>query len=355
MDRGHRLDPQFIKTIDCFCVPQQSYECRPIVVNLNMKFKKKPLQISILSSTDEEIRYHGSSGGVVTAIAKYLFGKKLVSSAIAYKFGGPNLFVPYLAFGIEDYSQTGSIYHEVELFGFIRENLDRIKSPVFVTCLPCQAKSIKIVLEKNGIEAFVVALVCSEQLTKDATYDFLKRNKIRIEDIEFFRYRGNGWPSGMTVFMKNDKSYFFDNLSSEWPYFFHSTIYNLKKCFCCLDTFGYEADLSVADPWLKRYKNNEKIGCSIVSIYSEEAKNIIKQMLKDGFLNLHEEIDYEELKNSQRGTIRKKDIYIKNKKAVHFLVALYRNRIYKIFFMKFPKLHCKLHNILLSLIVRVLG
>ena len=314
-----------------------------------------PLQVSILSSSDDDIRYRGSSGGVVTTTAKFLFEKKFIHSAIAYRFEGANLFAPYLAYDFENYTQTGSIYHEVELFNFIRKNFDRIKSPVLVTCLPCQAKGVKILLENKEIEAFVVALVCSGQLTKDATYDFLRRNNLRIEDVDSFRYRGNGWPSGMTVCMNDGKRYFFDNLTSEWLFFFHSTIYNLQRCFSCTDTFGCEADISIADPWLKRYKSNEKIGCSIVSVYSEKGRSLIERMLEDELLHVHETIDFEELKNPQRGTIEKKKLYIRNRKLIHSLVSLYRSRPYKYFFMKFPKLHLKLHRILLSIIVRIFG
>ena len=88
---------------------------------------------NILSSADQPERYNGSSGGVVTTIAKYLFREGKIKSAVCYEFSGKSLFEPRIAHSEGDYHQTGSIYHHVPLIQFLRSNLESIQSPVFVT------------------------------------------------------------------------------------------------------------------------------------------------------------------------------------------------------------------------------
>lgn len=309
--------------------------------------------MSIASSADPNVRYTGSSGGVVTELIKYLFGKDRISSVISYKFQGEDLFVPYVAYSYNEYNQAGSIYHEVDLFPFIKRNITKLKSPVLVTCLPCQTRGLRALLDKHGIAYFIIALVCSGQLTKEATYDFLKRNKIAIGDVKSLRYRGYGWPSGMNIETKKGEHYYFDNLDSDWRYFFHSTIYNANKCFSCKDTFGVNADISVADPWFKRYKETEKTGCSIVAVYSEPAAELVQQMINDKMLVVHEEISAEEYEKSQRGTLEKKQRYIEHPRLIRVLVKIYRSWWYRRLFLRFPGVHYKIHNILFSKLAKI--
>lgn len=312
-----------------------------------------PVFVAIASSTEHNVRYSGSSGGVVTEIIKYFFKTTRIASTISYKFSGKYLFVPYIAYNYEEYNQTGSIYHNIDIFSFLKSNIENIKSPVLVTCLPCQARGVRSILSTNNIDCYVIALVCSGQLTKDATYDFLKRNRISIHDIVSFRYRGYGWPSGITIRTKDGNTYFFDNLKSDWLYFFHSTIYNPNKCFSCSDTFGIHADVSIADPWIKRYKESETIGCSVIAIYDKEVHEIFKHMVNDASVLIHEEISIEEFHNTQRDTVIKKQRYIKNKKLIHFLRSIYKTWIYKRFFLFFPKVHGKIHNAIFSRLSKI--
>jgi len=241
----------------------------------NPKFNFQP---RILYSSEDDIRYKGSSGGVITQITQYLFQNKVIHSSIGFKFNGTELFVPFIIYDFKEYIQTGSIYHEVEIYKYLKENLDKIKPPIIITCLPCQIVPIKRLLNKNNIESYIVSLVCSSQLNKEATYYFLEKNNIDINQVESFRYRGNGWPSGIQV--KTDKKeYFFHNNTSKWIDIFHSQVFTIKKCFSCHDTFGLKADLSIADPWLERYVNNDQIGSSIVIAHTKKGEDLVTQML----------------------------------------------------------------------------
>lgn len=306
----------------------------------NPKFNFQP---RVLISNNQEIRYKGSSGGIITHLTKWLFETNKINSAINFKFTGIKLFEPYLINSFDEYSQTGSIYHEINIYRFLDENIKIIKSPIMVTCLPCQITSIKRLLNKNKIESVIVSLVCSTQLDKEATYYFLKKNHIDIEKVKEFRYRGNGWPSGIQV-KTDEKEYFFHNNKSKWVNIFHSQIFNLERCLSCSDTFGLKADISIADPWLKRYVANETIGSSIVISHTEQGENIIKSMINDDIVSLLEVLSDKEVLLSQKATLIKKVVLKKHRKIFRLIRKVIQKQVYKNIFYILSRIHLGILN-----------
>jgi coenzyme F420-reducing hydrogenase beta subunit len=193
-------------------------------------------------------------------------------------------------------------------------------------------------LVNNGIENIIVSLICSNQLEKEATYYFLEKNNIDVNKITDFRYRGNGWPSGIQI-KTDEKEYFFHNNTSKWIDVFHSQIFNLNRCLSCKDTFGLSADFSIADPWLKRYVENDKIGSSIVISHTNKAEVVISNMIEEKALDVIELLTEEEVIVSQKGTVQKKYILIKYKKFFKLLIKLFRTNIYKQCFFKVSRYH----------------
>jgi len=294
--------------------------------------------VYITYSKDCDTRLLGTSGGFITELNRFLFEENKIKSSIAYFFSGKELFKPLIIYKSQDIVQAGSIYHEVDLLNFLKSNIDKIKSPIFITCLPCQCNPIEILMKSHNIEYVLVSLICSQQCEKNATYDFLKRQRIDINNVMDLRYRGNGWPSGMQVIEKDGEKHFFHNSKSEWNMYFHSTIYTMKRCFYCNKTFGTNADFSVSDPWIPRYSKKDAIGHSIVGVTSSQANQILKKMEKSNRIKILEEISLNEFFNSQLGAVQKKKAY-KNFYFYKKAIAFFRTSTYKNFFNKYPKLH----------------
>lgn len=302
----------------------------------------------ILSSADHTVRFNGSSGGFVTEFTKYMFREKRINSAICFNYSGKHLFKPTIVFSEKEYVQTGSIYHHVSLTRFLRESISIIQSPLLVTCLPCQCRSIRGLLQKSMIEPIIISLVCSGQLTKQATYDFLSKHKIEIDQVQSLCYRGRGWPSGIHIEMLDGKKFFFHNSDSDWKCFFHSAIYNLNRCFYCRDTFGVSADISAADPWLKEYIKDEKIGCTVVCVSDDHFVSYIEHMVNDGYLKLHKRLHLTEFVKSQYWTVAKKISY-QRCGFLRFLITIFRTSFYRRIFLigNYRYLHYKLYMKLL--------
>lgn len=305
----------------------------------------------IAYSTDNDIRHLGSSGGVTSAIIKYLFETGKIGTAINFRFDQENLYQPELVYSYSEYEITGSIYHEINLYRFLKKNLEKIKSPIIVMALPCQVGQIRSLFERNNIEAYLMACTCSGQLSKDATYYLLEKLKIKKEDVQSLRYRGNGWPSGVQI-KTAKQDYFLQNNDSIWFDLFHSQIFTLERCFHCTDTFGLKADITIADPWLKKYIENDQKGSSLVIMHTERALELITKMLENRDLEKIEDISIETALLSQRFTLEKKYIYLKHQKAVKFVLRVIRHKHY-IYFMRILNLE-RFHRRVLNKIIKVI-
>jgi len=293
--------------------------------------------IRILAAKNKCLRFNSTSGGVISTLIKVLLDKSYVNSAISFEFSD-GFFEPKIIYNSNEYVVNGSIYHDIDLPKFIKSNIKKIMSPILVTALPCQTESIRKILDKNGIESIIVSLTCSSQLSKDATKCFLNMEGIAHKDIKSFKYRGSGWPGGIIIKSESEDR-FIPNLNSKWMYIFHSQIFTLEKCYYCKDTFGRYSDISVADPWLDRYLQTEKLGCTITMVNTKKGNEIVNEMIGSE-LELFEKITLEELIKSQYWTTEKKYLFRTYPKITKKLRSFIKNRIYvTYFFKKFPKIH----------------
>lgn len=298
-------------------------------------------------SSDIKIRIAATSGGVGTSIIKYLFDKNKISSATSFEFDEQvMMYKPKVIYNYSEYSIVGSIYHEIDLIGFVKSNIDIIKSPFLCIALPCQVLSIKKILNENKILSIIISLMCSSQQRYDATIYLFKMLNINIKDIKKFKYRGDGWPGSINIIMKSGKSIVVKNNSSEWSSIFHSKLFIRRKCYICDQTISSESDIVLGDPWLDDIIKKEKIGQSLILCNSEKGYDLIKSMRIHDYVVL-DDIENKLLCFSQESTIKRKNKYKKNKILTKVIVSLLENKLYKSIVLsnrRIFKLHCNVLN-----------
>jgi coenzyme F420-reducing hydrogenase beta subunit len=192
-------------------------------------------------------------------------------------------------------------------------------------------------------------------MSKEATYFLLNKFGIKEKDIEFFRYRGNGWPSGVQIKTRTNE-YFFHNNKSIWTDIFNSHLFNLKRCFSCKNTFGLDADISVADPWLERYTTTNHTGATTVLAHNGRGNELITKALEAGALSFKENLSHLEVIKSQEWTLKRKDFFCKHKKILNPFFKFIRSKYYINFLFKFNliRIHSRLLNKMLRVLARVL-
>jgi len=308
----------------------------------------------MVSATDASRRHSASAGGAVTELTRFLLEKSKVRTALCFTYEIESAFYsPKWVYSATEVISVGSIYHEIPLIKFLWHSLDEIRPPLLVTALPCQVNAIRAVCKKAGIPVYVVALVCSGQLRLEATRE-LFRCVIGERSVTQYRYRGGGWPSGVRINCDDGQEIFVPNNHSIWSDIFHSAVFNLPRCFRCRDTFGIGADMTVGDPWLPRYVQNETEGVSMCIPQTPWAVSILRQMLDQGLLALKEIIPSWEVYASQRGTLEKKAIYRAYPTMISILRSLYRQPLYmKWVFERDLRKHVWFHGKCMNLLKRL--
>lgn len=257
-------------------------------------------------STNSEIRFSSSSGGIGTAIIKYLLSTKEFGTTITFEFNRERCqYEPKLVFNYADYNNCGSIYQDIPLVSFVKSKINEIRDGIVITCMPCQVKPIKNMLDRRQIKYFIISLCCSGQTTVEGTWYYYKLLKIDKKNIIHMQYRGNGWPSGIKITMNDGSIIEKRNYTYPWTIMHKSLLFRPKRCLFCTQKTTKECDISLADPWLKEYIENDKIGNSIVIASSECGDSFIKKMIEEKEIEL-KKIDKSIYVESQLGTIESK-------------------------------------------------
>ena len=233
-------------------------------------------------STDSLMRMKAASGGVGSAIVKYLLDNGKCDYALSFDWDMENLcYQPKLVSNFAQYNICGSIYQEMNLFAFLKDTLSTLEKPgkIVLFCLPCQTKALRNICEKAGFKAIIIGLTCSSQQSKEATLYLLHRIGIRKDEVQILRYRGNGWPSGVQIKTKDGKVHFVRNNGSIWRDIFHSKLFIQPRCFFCGNTLNDYADIALADPWLRDYIKNETIGQTLFSSFTDLGEQYIQECL----------------------------------------------------------------------------
>ena len=295
-------------------------------------------------STDAQIRHRATSGGIGTSLVKWLFDQGIVETSISFSFNPETLeYTPKIIHSFEEYEICGSIYHEIDLIKFIKSHLQDIRGGFVCFALPCQTQAIRKIIERNGNQAIILGLTCSSQQTIEATKYLLYRNNIDVHSIKLIKYRGDGWPGGVKIDMKNGTNHFFPNNASLWTSIFHSRMFIRKKCFKCKDTLNKWSDLALADPWLNEYIKNEKIGQTVCTAFTKNGLIYLKRAQNDGYISI-KDLAHEKVVDSQRGTIQRKESYLYSPKVVDMFYRITQNKIYRYYVLKLNmfSLHCSL-------------
>lgn len=318
-------------------------------------------------STDEAIRHKATSGGVGSALIKYLIDNKIVEYALSFKYDSDHVgYVPTLVSSFSEYNISGSIYQEMDLITSLKERLIKANfdaaskggngqisgKGIVLFSLPCQTKALRAICKKAGLDPIIIGLTCSSQQSHEATSYLLSRIGVDEKDVSFLQYRGNGWPSGIQIKTKDGKDYFVNNNGSIWTDIFHSRLFIQPRCFGCKNTLNDYADIVLADPWLKEYTTTESEGQTLFATYTDVGENLVKNALCSKYI-IAKEVSSELLYRSQRSTIKRKEAYnahptIRKWVRKVFLSSLYRKLVKNSFLFR---LHCRLKSKIESLIL----
>lgn len=278
-------------------------------------------------SLSQNDRYNASSGGVGTCIVKHLLSSGF-DCGISFEFDKDKCrYIPKLIHSSSEYNVCGSIYHDIDIVGFLKDNITSIKNSIVVTCMPCQIKAVRRILADNHKRGFIISFSCSGQMTIEGTWKYLNLLGVNKKDVNHIRYRGKGWPGGITVETKDGQRKFYPNYSEPWTLLHQSRLYSPSRCLFCKYDSGRDADISIADPWIPEYLYKDNIGTSLVSVFTEDGLQTINSMVCDNELHLEETI-YQVYERAQKNNLNKRHYVEQSLDFLKFLSKLILNHRY---------------------------
>lgn len=279
-------------------------------------------------------RYKASSGGIGTAIIRFLLSSKEYGTAITFQFNNElKMYEPKLIYSEEDLNVCGSVYQDINLAQFVKDNIKNIKEGIVVSCPPCQVAAIRNTLNKNGIKSFIVSFCCSGQTTVEGTWKYYEFLGISKDDVANLQYRGNGWPSGIQITLKDGKKIFHDNWTEPWITIHQAGFYRPKRCFYCTFDSSYHSDISLADPWLKDYLEKDKIGNTLFFANTAKGIDAVSRLRELGMI-VFVETDYNSYYTAQQPNVEKENRKKNQQKEIKNEVSVTENRYIRNYFTK---------------------
>lgn len=255
-------------------------------------------------SLNNEIRYNGSSGGLITQFLLYALEEKIIDGALVTRMSADNPLKPepFIARTKNDIlSASKSKYCPVPLNIALKEILDAgVDEKFAIVGLSCHIHGIRKAerLYPNLKNKIVMhfGIVCNHTPTFLATDFLLERLKIEKNDVRKLDYRGEGWPGKMKIELCNGNSVFVST-PNYYSGGFGQCFFPIRCTSCCDHTAEF-SDLSFADAWLQEYMETDSVGTSILIIRNQDKLNFVQNVISKKKIYL-ETLDYHNVIESQ--------------------------------------------------------
>jgi len=238
-------------------------------------------------STNNDVRYHGASGGVVTSLLLYMLERKIVNKVLVVRMKGFRV-EPLLTDNKDDIiSAQGSIYFKTFSLRLLPEIIHEINkgNKLGIVGLPCQIATLKKVLKNSESKVYLIGLICNH--TNEYWYiehiiqKYLPQNTKPLA----ITPRKNGWPGTIKMVFKSK------NQNPQEVKIAHNTQFwsllpslNLSAplgCLICADHLASTADIVTGDAWHPKFIGKDSQGISIIIARTNKGLELIEQAIKN--------------------------------------------------------------------------
>ncbi len=258
---------------------------------------------------DPEIRFHGSSGGIATALSLFCLERRQMAGVLHI---GPDSGNPLANTAVvsrnraELMVRTGSRYAPAAPCTGLASLTAGGRPYVFVG-KPCDAAAVRkwqaVNEESRGRIGVVISIFCAGTPSTRGTKRILEKLSVRPDEVMDIRYRGRGWP-GRTAVRTNGTSQGERSMSYEESWGDILSKHTQFRCRLCPDSTGQPADISCGDPWYRSVEPDDP-GRSLVLVRTDVGRAIVREAMTAGYVQL-ERVGPDTLPKSQRALLRRR-------------------------------------------------
>jgi|TARA_A100001011_G_scaffold331363_1_gene357704 coenzyme F420 hydrogenase subunit beta len=261
-------------------------------------------------STDSKIRFQSSTGGLLNGLSLYLLESKIVDFVL---HTGTDPQKPMRS--ISKYSRnksellsSGSCsrYGPSSPLDKFHEALN-LNQPFAFVGKPCDISAIRQLSKIDGRVnescKYLLTLVCGGFGEFTKSQDFIESFNVKEENLEIFRYRGNGNPGKM--YIKTDTGEEYDkDYNSFWGE--ESTWRVPFRCKICPDAIGESADVAALDAWPGGSPKGEDEGFNAVIARTQKGLELLNNAIDAGYIKKGNRLSIEEISDFQPHQVKKK-------------------------------------------------
>ena len=269
-------------------------------------------------SCDDEVRFHGASGGIVTQFLIFLLERKIIDGAVVTGFGKDKITpVSYIARTKDEIITARSSKYCPVALNRVGNEIAKTEGKYVIVGLPCHIQGfrkradIDITFRKRIVGYF--SIYCSSNRTFNAQDYLLKKYAIQKEQIEYFAYRDNGCLGNMVIEtnapqgefpsrtnIKNSACRESKLISIPYTHYYRRlrSFFKPHRCLTCIDHYGELADVCFGDIHITPY-SEDKVGISSWIVRNEYWEKLFIESVKDGYLKM-DDVDAFTLNESQK-------------------------------------------------------
>ena len=261
-------------------------------------------------STDKDIRFKSSTGGLLNGLSLYLLESKKVRFILHTGTDPkqPMRSVSRYSYNKQELLNSGSCsrYGPSSPLDKFNEALNKDEPFAFVG-KPCDISAIrqlsKIDRRVNELCKYLLTLVCGGFGEFTKSQDFIDSFNVKEEELSIFRYRGYGNPGKMYIKTnsgeEHDKEYnSFWGEESTWRVPF--------RCKICPDAIGDSSDLAALDTWPGGSPVGEDEGFNAAIIRTKKGYDLVHDARDEGYIKIGNHLKIEDINDFQPHQVSKK-------------------------------------------------
>lgn len=239
-------------------------------------------------ASDPEVRFAGSSGGVVTALAIHQLqrgGADGVMHTRADPTDAYRLRTVISTSRDEMLDAAGSRYAPASPAEGLAELADAECCVVFIG-KPCDVAGVtnasRAGLVASERVSLTIGIFCAGTPSWQGTRQAVAAAGIDPDDAASVHYRGRGWPGRFTVTDRQGRESSLSYAES-WGEILQQ--HRQWRCRICPDHTGEFADIAVGDPWYRPVAEGDP-GSSLIVVRSERGRVAVRAAIEDGAVEL---------------------------------------------------------------------
>lgn len=251
----------------------------PFIGNIDKSFVGK--------AVDEDIYYNSQSGGVTTALLKYMLDKEVVSAVVVTQMNEKTLkSEPKIVKDSKELmSSQKSKYVPTNLTSIIPDVL-KIEGKIAIVGLSCHMhglENLTSIRKKLNDKLIKIGLICDRVMLYSAIPFFTEKTTKNTVTNFVFRDTSNTSYPGDISFYEDGKLHIMDKKNRKsMKDFFTPT-----RCMLCFDKMNIYSDIVLGDPHGVENTDKEN-GESLVLVRTSLGKDIVNDAIANNFINLRD-------------------------------------------------------------------